>query len=1050
MRGDTFWRLCRMEWSLQVRQPAFPLAVLLFSLMAVGLVATGFGPADTAITAPYVVTLSLGVLTLPGILYATIVGAAAALRDREARMHDLLDATPIHRGETILAQFAGAALTVVTVVLVSSIALAVAPHVVAIPPDRSAPGQWATYAKALAVVAIPNVLLATAMAYAIGVRTESSVASWIAGVAFMALDFASAILTDSPLIAGAAPASPQVLERAAFFDPLGLSAFFAHTRLWDVAMRNERPIGVGGHLLLNRVLIAVLCAGLLAFASRSRRGAAADSHAARSSHGRRLTLVQGGSLALLIIWTFVVLVTLHGDVGQAEYHTSLLPATGLLVESLRLPITLFGTLLVAIVAAETAWRERLSGLADVIDATGVRTSQLVLRQVRLLAIAVTVLIGATVALGVAYQLARGYARLEPAVWGSLVAVSGLPLLQLAVAAVFLQALSPNRWVGLLLTLALGFLQLRGGVVRAIAHPLARYGAAPELHWSDLRGYGVELRSWEWFMACWTAAAAVLCWLSVAVWPRGRLALSQRVARARAARTWRSDVLAIGAIASCSALMGVLWWNTARDWESPESRIRWRVAYEKAWRRTARDPVPAVTSVAAALDFDTDGLTYGLRGALGLRNDGPVPLDTIRVVLRRDQHVDELALEGATLVGTDARFGVRTFRMARPLAPGDSSVLRFSVQHSESGLSADEAPHFVARNGSIVLSPSLLPSIGYRESYELSSPSRRAVEGLPAPTPAPVLDETGRTRPETRPPWFTLDLQVSTAEDQRVVTSGRVVREWTEGGRRHVHTRSDGPIPGQFAVASARYAVQRGQHRGVPIEVYYHPAHGANIAGMLDAARHALEVYEGAWGPYRFPALRLVEVPNGFPAAALALPGVICFTEDRGFLTDSRDSTRFDLVTRRVAHEVAHMWWGNHVVPPAAEGASMVVETLAKYGEQLVLRARRGDEMLTTLLAVDAERYRAGLAASHEVEPGLWRATFQDWLFYGKGGVVMRTLSDSIGEERINAALRQFADAWGGAHAPPTTSVDLLQSLLDVTPENQRDFIRRLFTQPGLP
>jgi hypothetical protein len=191
--------------------------------------------------------------------------------------------------------------------------------------------------------------------------------------------------------------------------------------------------------------------------------------------------------------------------------------------------------------------------------------------------------------------------------------------------------------------------------------------------------------------------------------------------------------------------------------------------------------------------------------------------------------------------------------------------------------------------------------------------------------------------------------------------------------------------------------------------------------MLDAAQRALDLFQHAWGAFPFAALRLVEVPAGFPAAAFATPGVVFLTEDHGFLTDARDSAEFDLVTRRVAHEVAHMWWGNHVRPAGVKGAMTIVETLAKYGEQMVLRDRWGEAMLAPLLQVDADRYRTGVARSAEPERALYRATDQDFLYYGKGGVVMHALRDSIGGDLLNEALRQFAADHGGANAPPPTN-----------------------------
>lgn len=101
---------------------------------------------------------------------------------------------------------------------------------------------------------------------------------------------------------------------------------------------------------------------------------------------------------------------------------------------------------------------------------------------------------------------------------------------------------------------------------------------------------------------------------------------------------------------------------------------------------------------------------------------------------------------------------------------------------------------------------------------------------------------------------------------------------------------------------------------------------------------------------------------------MAFPGAIYFVENRGDLTDIRDSTRFDIITRRMAHEVSHQWWGHQLSPSDVEGATMLVETLAKYSEQLVLRDRRGAPALEPLLQVDEDRYRQGAAEDVDEEP----------------------------------------------------------------------------------
>ena len=260
-----------------------------------------------------------------------------------------------------------------------------------------------------------------------------------------------------------------------------------------------------------------------------------------------------------------------------------------------------------------------------------------------------------------------------------------------------------------------------------------------------------------------------------------------------------------------------------------------------------------------------------------------------------------------------------------------------------------------------------------------------------------------------------------------VAPGELRGEWRRGGRRYFRYVLDRPALAQLGFVSARYSVRRAVHRGVAVEVYFHPGHGRNVDRMLRAATISLDAFGRRWGPYPHEALRIVEVPPYWGFGAFALPGMVLYSENRGFLTDARDSVALDLVTRRVAHEVGHQWWPHQVNPGAGPGATMVVETLAKYAEQVTLRETRGEGQVTRMLEHDLERYLRGRAEDPEAERPLWRATGQPHLYYGKGAVVMAALRDLLGEAALDRALRRFVREH--AHpAPAPSSADLAAAL----------------------
>lgn len=1073
--SSVFLGILRMEWRYQVRQLAFPLAVIGFAGWAAALIGTGYGPDNAAVNSPYVIMQSMGLVTLPVIFLLTITCTSAALRDVEYRMAELVWSTPAGRLNYLAGRFGGAILAALTALAVATVVLAIAPHFMSLPPERVIATRPLAYLWAFVLIAVPGTLLFGSVIFAVAALTRSNVASYVTGVFLYALYFVTALLIDSPLMANAGPVTPEAMARAAILDPLGLSAFFEQTRYWGAAERNARMIALTGNLVWNRVLWAGMAVGALvlvarrfSFVIRSERSERSERTEGADGLRSRLRLLRPfrhlrlapelrlltrnlAFAALLAMWVFVIGMEMATSFTHAEYFTSLYPTTGFLVNVSLLPLSLFGTLALTWFAAEVSWRARAARMADILDATPASPWRFYLARLGALAMLIVVLIALTIVVGVVIQLARGYTVLELPLWLSLFPLAGLPLLLVAVLALLVQSLSPNRWVGLIVSLALliGLNEARN--LSALSHPILRYGATPALEWSDMNGYGAALGNWAWFMGAWALGGIALTLVTVGAWPRGRATLVQRMRRF-APTLGRAGQLALACSAALFlAVAGRIWYSTtvANRFETSDQLAEWKAGYEKAWRHTASEATPVVTALEASLDLHPREQRYTMRGTLTLANRTAKPIDTVRVVTRRDITVRSLGIAGAREVRFDSTYRVATWVMDAPLLPGDSTTLQFDVGFADTGLRADGYDNTIVGNGSFVMSHQVVPSLGYRASYELQSQAGRRQYGLAAASAITPLDTTGTTRAPRNEEWLTLDVTVSTDDDQQVVASGNLVRTWRANGRRYYHYVTPGPVTGRFGFASARYQVERARAGGVEVELYYDPRHRVNVPAMLEAATRSLTYFGREFGPYQFPVLRIAEVPSYLGAGALALPGTIYFVEDRGFMTDARDSTRFDIITRRMAHEVAHQWWGHQLSPADAEGATMLVETLAKYSEQLVLRERRGEKMLEPLLYVDEDRYRRGAADDLEDEPGLYRVADQDYIYYGKGGVVMHQLTDSLGEAALNRSLRTLVERFGGPRTPPPTTLDLLGILHADMPVRQHALIDHSLKDAGL-
>ncbi|MCC3160047.1 hypothetical protein LJ737_22610 [Hymenobacter sp. 15J16-1T3B] len=1061
--------LLHFEWRYHTRRGPFAVAAAALAVISAFLVGTGYGPANVHVNSPYVVAQSLAVLSLLGVFVLTVFCAPAALRDVEHGMTGIVWATPVGKPRYLLGRLGGALLAGAAVLTLAAAVLLLAPLLLPVAPERLGAVRPGAYLWALLVLVLPNLLLVGAVLFAVATLTRSTLATYVGAVAIYALYLVTALLIDSPLMAGTAPPTPEGLARAALLDPFGLSAFFEQTRYWTPAERDGRLLALSGHLLLNRLLWLGVTAAVLALvyarfsfdeparrpAPRVRAGAEAvpdvaygpvapvwgSGAAFRRALGWALRLelryiLRGWPfLTLLALWVFVVGMECSAQTGGGEFGTHLLPTTGLMLDAIRLPLLLLGTVVVVYYAAEVVWRERVLGVAPLLDATPAPNGVFFLAKAAALSALPVLLALVGIAVGAATQLVQGYAQVEVGLYLTLLWLAGLPLVLFALGALALQVVSPNRWLGMMAGLLLAFVAYRGSVV-GLEHPMWHFGTGPSGAHSDLDGFGPVLPSFAAFMLYWALLAGLLTALSGGLWARGtEVRLGARLRTLP--QQWRPGTrrLLLAGTGLLAAVACWLYWQTTvrHPWQSRAAHEAWQADYERTYRPLARQPQPAIVAVRTQVDLYPRARRAAIRGSYVLENQTARPLDTVLVQWPEDVAEARLALPGARLLRHDARFGVDLLRLPRPLPPGARTRLPFRLALDRSGVRAGGFGYDVTANGSMLMSAEVFPSLGYRPGRELSDPAARRRQQLQAPaTATPALPRTAAELAAVHAAgpgraWLTLDATVSTDPDQTALAPGQLVRRWTRHGRRYFHYRQPRPITPNFGFLSARYAVRRARQGPVTVEVWYHPQHAANAPRMLAAATRSLRVLTARYGAYPHSTLRIAEVPAWAPFGAYALPGLVLFTEDRGFTADPQ-SADVDLVLRRVAHEVSHQWWGHTLDPADVRGGSTLIETLAKHSEQLVLADAYGPGSLPAVLAFDEDRYLAGRTVEAAAEPAMLAVDDQAYLYYGKGAVMMNSLRVRLGPAAVDRALTRLLATYGGPRGGATTR-DLWTALL---------------------
>lgn len=1055
------------EWRYHSRQVAFAAASLLFLLFGFSLSVLRFGADNVAVNSPYLVMEAFGLLSLVALIAAGVFASSAVLRDDEYQTSEIIHAMPIRRSRYVLGRFAGAFLATLTTVAFSGLGMAAGALMPWLPPERVAAMDARPYLAAFGVITVPNVLFATALLFAVAVLTRNAIATYAAAVVLYILYFVSAALTDSPLMAASRPGGgggtlPSLL------DPFGLTSFFDVTRYWTAAEKNDRFVPFAGVILVNRLIWVASALAVLTIAWRRlthgmRRApvpARGWSTAVREEPPRAdrtwselprvrptgtswlaaylsatklelRALFTKSTLLLLLLWLGWAITEIHGEVLTGEYDSTSYPATSLVFAALQTPATLFGTLLIIFYGAELFWREQRYRIASIIDSTPVAGGVMIAAKWTALAALVGALLFVGVAAGVGLQVSKGWLDLQPLLYLSLFYFVGVPLLLQAAASLFIHALSPGKYAGMIFVLLFTIVSRRAAAF-GLEHDLWHFAAAPPVPYTELDGFGHHAAPFHWFMLHWTVLALLLAATAAMLWRRVAAPLPERL-RLLA----RPGVTARALAATFVVTGGWIFYNTnvAHDYVSTSELLDWKADYEKSYERIETMPRPRILAVEGEVDLHPGERRYRVAGRYALVNESAQPIPSVYVAVRREARMAALSMPSARLAAKDDRFGMYRFDLESPLAPGARAELRFDLSFDGSGFASGQQDDAVVENGSFLMNLRAFPTLGYRGSYEITDPRERRKRGLSGASAA-ALEEDGAhgAVDASVDEWVDLRLTVSTAGDQIALAPGSLERSWRRDGRRWFRYRTDAPILNRFAITSGRYAVARRQHGPVAIEVYHHPAHRANVAHMLDTAAASLDVMQQSFGAYPHRQLRLVEISSYWPMAGYALPGTVYVREDRGFLTDARDTTRPDLVARRVAHEVAHQWFGHRVQVTNVEGAPMIIESLTKYSELLIVEHLRGREHVRRLLEIELDRYLSGRAGETYAEVPLYKVDNQPYLFYNKAAVVLLAIRDLLGSEAMERAIRAMMQE----RRP--TSVDLVRHLHAVADAEQRRLI----------
>jgi ABC-2 type transport system permease protein len=700
------------------------------------------------------------------------------------------------------------------------------------------------------------------------------------------------------------------------------------------------------------------------------------------------------------------------------------PVTYLMLQAVEGSATLFLYIVAALYAAELVWRERDNHFEGIHDALPMSESTDWLSKFTAIALVEIVLLALAMLIGIVMQTIAGYYNYELLQYLKELYVVTFPqVLALALFALFVQTMVSNKFVGHGIVIGMFVLQpilFNFGWENTLYLP----GATPPYTYSDMNGYGHFVPALFWSIAYWFAIFALLAVVSIAYTRRG--AEDSLGARTHLALRRAPGLIPAAAFFLLCAFGAGAWYyynaHVLNEYLTAKDRRDIQAGYERDYKKYELFLQPKVTAVDATINIYPERRSFDGTGRFTLQNKSNQPISQIHIT-DQQQSVSQVQFDRPFhLVSRAPRDLYSIYALDRPLAPGEVLTLTFSVDHTTRGFrDGNELPEF-AYNGTFFDS-GYFPQIGYNQGFEIDDPRRRREEKLPAleemvPRGEPVHSRINLFT--TNSDWITYHTVVSTSGDQVAIAPGYLVKSWEHDGR-HYYEYSMGSthILDFFAYLSGSYTTRNekysGPHGPVNLEVYYNPSHTYDIDGMLAASRAGLDYYQARFSPYQFTQYRIMEFPR-YRTFAQSFPNTVPFSEAIGFIERMQRSDDVDLTYFVTAHELGHQWWAHQLIGAQVQGSNMMSETLAQYSAYMVMQQKYGKDYMHKVLRHFLDRYLRGRAGEVRHEPPLSLVQRESYVWYEKGGQIMYTLADYIGEDKVDLALQNFLMQWRYANA----------------------------------
>jgi len=1053
--------------------------VIAFSTVA----AEGFGPAGIGkilLNGPYVTEQMDVTMTFFGSIIIAAIFGTSILRDFQRDTYQIIFTKPITKLAYLGGHWAGSLVTTLFVFLglpLGEILGCFAPWA---DHARIAPIDVPMLAYHYAVLIAPQIFFLGTVFFLVAALTRKVIVVYLQGVALFIVYLIGFISVQQTRSLN--PFWPSV------FDPVGMILMRSIGRYWTVVEQNTLWVPFSGMFLWNRLLW--FSVGLVTFAaiflffpmsaealtarrSRKQKAEAQESTAppaprfhyllpiVSTSYGFSTGLRQFSSLTRIYsrnifreipFWALGILMVafcmVNGNFAGNVNGADVWPVTYYMLQAIEGNGILFLYIVATMYAGELVWRERDTHFEQIHDALPVSGWIDTLGKLTALLEAELVLLTGVMLCGILSQIIAGYYNFELLQYFKELYVVTFPqVVMFALLAFFVQTVISNKFIGHGIVIGVFLLELIMDNM-GLSDRLYMYGDVVPYIYSDMNGYGHYVQPLLWSSAYWMAWAILFGVLASLLTRRGaETGLRARLQIAKQSLPAYAVMLVVPLLAIV-ATGGWYYYNThmLNEFRTDSGNRKMQADYEKAYKKYERLPIPKITAVDTHVDMYPDQRRFHATGTYTAVNKTDKPIADIYIT-NGQQSIKAISFDRpATATLSDTKLGFWIYRLVTPLAPGASLQIRFECAYDNPGFRNNGEQAQFAYNGTF-FDMGYFPSLGYSQGRELDSPVRRKEAGLGPLEELPDRGDNYGMNTDLFSPdsdFITYHTVVSTSANQIAISPGDLVRDWQQDGRHYFeYSMGSTRIQDFFDYNSGDYAVKRDSWHGTKLEVYYLKSHTRDLDKMMDASKGGLEYYTKNYGPYQFDQYRIIEFPR-YRNFAQSFPNTVPFSEGIGFIGRLKRPDDIDFTTFVTAHELAHQWWGHQLVGGMEKGSNMMSESLAEYSALRVMQKKYGDEHMRRFLKHELDGYLRGRAGEVRHEPPLVLVQNEPYVWYQKGSMAFYALSDAIGEDKLNVALREFLEKWKMNGPPYPDTRGLVEALRKQTPPEFQYMVTDLF------